>query len=455
MGSPGRRRQPVPHRRPGAVGAQRGLHRRLRPAQRKRLCRDLRGRRPGVLGPAGCSDCGCDRRFADVLERALYNGALSGVSLDGGPLLLREPAQQPRRPPPPGLVRLRLLPAQPRAAARLARRLHLLRRRGRDRAGTSTATAAPRRLGGAGSGWRRRSPLSLGRRVRLDGDVGRPATLRGLAARPRLGQGASLAVTARGSSSARSSATAMRASSASRRSGDHVDRTCRWSARSLGDPLVRRTPAGRTRPRAAGLLPRGCETAAPGSTPSRSTPFRRRPPPPRSPRWGRGHARPRRAARRRRLGRHAPPRDAARRAADRARFVRFSRDNRGPGELLVWVRSRRPSLTGPASASPVAPPRDSVAAKSAPAQGRIHASSPAMPFSGRSARARARSRFSVVELLRPPHRRVLAAPSAVRNTSSAPGWTHGERNNRTSMPSLPLVIGVVDLVDRRATAACG
>ena len=37
------------HRRARTVRRQRGLHRRLRPAQRDRLCRDLRRRRPGVL----------------------------------------------------------------------------------------------------------------------------------------------------------------------------------------------------------------------------------------------------------------------------------------------------------------------------------------------------------------------------------------------------------------------
>jgi DUF1680 family protein len=71
----------------------------------------------------------CDRRYADVMERALYNGVISGISLDGKSLLLRKSAGQPGRASPPALVRLRLLPAQRRPAAGFAGRVYLRRQR--------------------------------------------------------------------------------------------------------------------------------------------------------------------------------------------------------------------------------------------------------------------------------------------------------------------------------------
>ena len=66
----------------GPEGNQRGLHRALRSAERNRLCRDLRLGRPRLLGAADAASRS-RRRYADVMERALYNGALSGLSREG------------------------------------------------------------------------------------------------------------------------------------------------------------------------------------------------------------------------------------------------------------------------------------------------------------------------------------------------------------------------------------
>ena len=58
-----------------------------------------------------------EARYADWMETALYNAMLSGVSLDGRDLLLPEPARRRGRPPPPALVRHRLLPPEHRPHA--------------------------------------------------------------------------------------------------------------------------------------------------------------------------------------------------------------------------------------------------------------------------------------------------------------------------------------------------
>ena len=66
-----------------------------------------------------------DARYVDVLERTLYNGLLSGVSLDGKTLLLPEPARVGRPAQAQPLVRRRLLPRQHHALPGVASRLRL------------------------------------------------------------------------------------------------------------------------------------------------------------------------------------------------------------------------------------------------------------------------------------------------------------------------------------------
>ena len=53
-----------------------------------------------------------DAKYADVMERILYNGVLSGISLSRRPLLLSQPAGLLRPARADALVQLRLLPAQ-------------------------------------------------------------------------------------------------------------------------------------------------------------------------------------------------------------------------------------------------------------------------------------------------------------------------------------------------------
>ena len=117
-------------------------------------------------------------RYADAIERAIYNGVLSGLSLTRHRVLLHQPAAAPH---PPGrragrprraraLVPVRLLPAQPDAAAQLVAAVpgHRRRRRrpdppvrvGRHRGGHRRA---------ARSGCRSRTGLPVGR-------PGRPST---------------------------------------------------------------------------------------------------------------------------------------------------------------------------------------------------------------------------------------------------------------------------------------
>ena len=66
-----------------------------------------------------------DARYADELERVLYNGVLSGRFAEGRHLLLREPARSRQEPDALGVARLSLLPADvPQDHGRLAG-LHL------------------------------------------------------------------------------------------------------------------------------------------------------------------------------------------------------------------------------------------------------------------------------------------------------------------------------------------
>ena len=84
-----------------------------------------------VFWATACCSLTGEGRYADVMERALYNGVLSGVSLDGRALLLRQPAgaQPAATTHRQRLVRLRLLPAQHRPPAGIARAATSTRRR--------------------------------------------------------------------------------------------------------------------------------------------------------------------------------------------------------------------------------------------------------------------------------------------------------------------------------------
>ena len=67
-----------------------------------------------------------DGKYADVIERALYNGVLSGVSLDGTHFFYENPLASLRPPPQHAVVRVPVLPAERGAHHRQRRRLLLL-----------------------------------------------------------------------------------------------------------------------------------------------------------------------------------------------------------------------------------------------------------------------------------------------------------------------------------------
>ena len=81
-----------------------------------------------------------DGRYADVMELALYNGALSGLARDGDALLLFQSAREPRPAPALGLARLPLLHDERVAPGRVGRRL--CRSRRATTASPSTSMAA-------------------------------------------------------------------------------------------------------------------------------------------------------------------------------------------------------------------------------------------------------------------------------------------------------------------------
>ena len=61
-----------------------------------------------------------DAQYADVLERALYNGVLSGIALDGEHFFYVNPLASRRQAPSPAVLRLRLLPDERRAVRAVA-----------------------------------------------------------------------------------------------------------------------------------------------------------------------------------------------------------------------------------------------------------------------------------------------------------------------------------------------
>ena len=90
----------------------RGVRRPVRAAARSRLRRDVRLDRERDAGLAAAAGHRRARRYADAIERAIYNGVLSGLSLVGHRVLLRESAAaadapyvragRPRAPGTPG-----------------------------------------------------------------------------------------------------------------------------------------------------------------------------------------------------------------------------------------------------------------------------------------------------------------------------------------------------------------
>ena len=158
-----RRQAHVRDRRARLLVPQRGLHGRLRPADVRRLPGDLRLDRVRDAQPAARA---AERRLALRGPRgvvALQRCRRRGLALRR-PLLLRQPARVPRRPPPQALVRLCLLPAERRAHAREPRPVRL-----RDRA--AGRVRQPLRRGQRGS---RRGPGSAPAGGRVAVPVGRP-----------------------------------------------------------------------------------------------------------------------------------------------------------------------------------------------------------------------------------------------------------------------------------------
>ena len=74
-----------------------------------------------------------DGAYADVMERALYNGALSGLSREGTHYFYANPAREPRPAQALGVARLPLLHDERLAAGRVGRRLFSLDPRRRRR----------------------------------------------------------------------------------------------------------------------------------------------------------------------------------------------------------------------------------------------------------------------------------------------------------------------------------
>ena len=168
-----------------------------------------------------------DAKYVDVLERTLYNAAIAGVSLEGRHVLLPEPARvrrplrvQPGSPHPQALVRLLLLPDEPRALHPVDPGLRLRRARRTRSTSTSSSRARPRRTWAARrSRSRRRRAYPWDGRVALRLDSGPAASLRGAGAHPGLGARA-------GRCRATSTATLDAARAALRASGER-QRSCR------------------------------------------------------------------------------------------------------------------------------------------------------------------------------------------------------------------------------------
>ena len=159
-----------------ALGAQRGLHRRLRSAERDRLCRNLRRGRTDLLGASHAAGRArralCRHDGAGALQRRAERPFARRRAF-----LLRQPARQPRRASALDLASLPLLPAEHRPARRLARPIRLFDGPAKLRfTSISPATRVSR-------SWRRTSrcaddALSLAGHVELAVDPGAPSISR-------------------------------------------------------------------------------------------------------------------------------------------------------------------------------------------------------------------------------------------------------------------------------------
>ena len=135
--------QDLHHLGPRPGGGQRRLHRGLRPAQRHRLCRDLRLRRADLLGAAhAASRPGrqiCRRHGTGAVQRRADRPVARRRAL-----FLFQSARQRRPPQPLGVAHLPVLHDERVAAGRLGRRLFRLAQRRRPSPSTSMAASRPR-----------------------------------------------------------------------------------------------------------------------------------------------------------------------------------------------------------------------------------------------------------------------------------------------------------------------
>ena len=291
---------------------------------------------------------GPDRRYADIMEQALYNGAMSGLSLDGRTFFYDNPLESAGHHHrwtwhscpccPPNIARLLAsIGTYMYAVADDEIAVHLY--------GDSTARF---NVGGAPVDARPDDPLSLGRRrSRIDRAARAPGALRRLAAHPRLGRRRAPRGQRRAGRPRRPRSRRLCPHRARVADGDtrRPRPAARRRARVWANPLVRQD-AGRVAraARPARLLRRGDRQRRRASTASRSpaTAAAERPPKsPNSPAPSRSTCRSRATA-----PTGAPRSTAPRRRATEpgdARLVPYHLwDNRAPGEMLVWFRAHNP-----------------------------------------------------------------------------------------------------------------
>ena len=143
-----------------------------------------------------------DGHYADVLELALYNGALSGLSRDGEHYFYANTLDSDGRHTPLGLAPLPLLHDERLAAGRLGRRLFLLDRRRRDRHPPLRRHLASSTVDGSAVRIRRSADYPWSGEIRDRGRARGAGRVHAEAAHPRLGAGRDAAVNGERSTSA-------------------------------------------------------------------------------------------------------------------------------------------------------------------------------------------------------------------------------------------------------------